>query len=94
MQQLWQFVGLLSVHWLGDFVLQTRWQSQNKSKRVDALLRHIAIYTAILLAGSLVIFGARSFILLVCRNQWHVAFWRRFRNQSHHIAALRSGALA
>ena len=67
MQQLWQFVGLLSVHWLGDFVLQTRWQSQNKSKRVDALLRHVATYTTILLAGSLVIFGAKSLIL------WFVA---------------------
>ena len=63
MQQLWQFVGLLAVHWLGDFVLQTRWQSQNKSKRVDALLRHVATYTTILLAGSFVIFGAASIIL-------------------------------
>jgi hypothetical protein len=67
MPQLWQFVGLLAVHWLGDFVLQTHCQSQNKSKRVDALLRHVATYTAVLLAGSIVLFGAKSSVL------WFVA---------------------
>lgn len=45
---LWQFVALLAVHWLADFVLQTHWQASNKSKRLDALGRHVATYTIVL----------------------------------------------
>lgn len=42
---LWQFVALLAVHWFADFVLQTHWQASNKSKRLDALARHVGTYT-------------------------------------------------
>ena len=52
---------LLAAHWLGDFVLQTHWQATNKSKRSDALLRHVASYTAVLTAA----------LILLCV----VAFW-------------------
>lgn len=48
MTPLWQFVALLAIHWLADFVLQTHWQAQNKSKRWDALLRHVGSYTVVL----------------------------------------------
>jgi hypothetical protein len=57
--QLWQFVALLSFHWIADFVLQSQWMSLNKSKRIDALAIHVAIYTAVLLVGSALIFGVR-----------------------------------
>ena len=45
------------VHWVGDFVLQTHWQSVNKSKRLDALAAHVATYTAVLFLSSMVWFG-------------------------------------
>lgn len=45
-----QFLWLLAAHWVGDFVLQTHWQAQNKSKDIEALLRHVGTYT-VLLAG-------------------------------------------
>ena len=45
---IWQFVALLTVHWIADFVLQTSWQASNKSHRLDALSRHIAVYTIVL----------------------------------------------
>jgi hypothetical protein len=42
---LWQFVALLAVHWVADFVLQTNWQARNKSKSNVALSRHVLVYT-------------------------------------------------
>lgn len=57
MTQLWQFVTLLAVHWVADFVLQTHWQATNKSKNNEALAAHIGIYTLALMIGSAVIFG-------------------------------------
>jgi hypothetical protein len=43
-----QFLALLAVHWVADFVLQTHWQASNKSKRMDALARHVGCYTMVL----------------------------------------------
>lgn len=62
---LWQFLALLAVHWLGDFVLQTHWQASNKSKRMDALLRHVSIYTVVLFGGTVLIFGPQFDLLVV-----------------------------
>src|SRR5215204_3442682 len=45
---IWQFVALLTAHWIADFVLQTSWQASNKSKRLDALSRHVVVYTIVL----------------------------------------------
>ncbi len=36
---------LLSVHFVADFVLQTDWQAQNKSKNWNALGRHVSVYS-------------------------------------------------
>lgn len=41
-------IWLLIAHYVGDYVLQTRWMGNNKSKRLDALALHVAIYTATL----------------------------------------------
>lgn len=49
---IWQFLALLAVHWVADFVLQTHWQASNKSKRLDALFRHVGTYTASLAVGT------------------------------------------
>jgi hypothetical protein len=43
---LWQFLALLAVHWIADFVLQTHWQASNKSKDNAALAVHVINYTA------------------------------------------------
>jgi hypothetical protein len=67
----WQFVALLFVHWVADFVLQSHWMSVNKSKRVDALLLHAATYTGVLLIGAGLILGVRqiwSLVLFVGAN--------------------------
>lgn len=38
-------LGLLTTHFVADFVLQSDWMAQNKSKRWDALALHVAVYT-------------------------------------------------
>jgi len=57
---LWQFVALLTVHWLADFVVQTHWQASNKSKDNVALGKHVGTYTATLAVASVVLFGATA----------------------------------
>jgi len=61
----WQFVALLFVHWVADFVLQSHWMSVNKSKRVDALLLHAATYTGVLLVGAGLILGVHKIASLL-----------------------------
>ena len=44
-----QYSGILLVlitHYVADFVLQTRWMGENKSKNMTAMLAHIFVYTA------------------------------------------------
>jgi hypothetical protein len=36
---------LLTVHFIADFVLQTDWQAQNKSKNWAALFLHVSVYS-------------------------------------------------
>src|SRR5436853_6750643 len=56
MNPLFQFVALLGVHFIADFVLQSHWMASNKSKRFDALFVHVAIYTIVLAMASPLIF--------------------------------------
>lgn len=37
------------LHYIGDFLLQTRWMGENKSKNIVALLMHIIVYSATLI---------------------------------------------
>lgn len=36
------------VHYIADFLLQTRWMGENKSTKNIALLAHIFVYTAVM----------------------------------------------
>jgi hypothetical protein len=53
MHALYGMLWLLVVHFVADFVLQSDWMAQNKSKRNDALALHVTIYTACLMFGSI-----------------------------------------
>jgi hypothetical protein len=64
------YLYLLCIHWFADFVLQTRWQAENKSKNNIALSRHVLVYTTVLfLAGfplvSRVIMNEWSYFVLL-----------------------------
>ena len=43
---LTKIVVVLFLHFVADFIFQTRWQATNKSKRWDALAFHCATYAA------------------------------------------------
>lgn len=79
-----QFAALLVVHFIGDFVLQTHWQASNKSKRLDALLSHVGVYTGMLWLGAWVIFPGPIYniVLFVGINGlahlWQDAFTSRW----------------
>lgn len=90
MTQLWQFVALLGIHWIADFVCQTHWQASNKSKDVVALTRHVASYTAVLAVGAAFLISPWSFwVLFVLLNgtlhwltdyftsRWTSALWAK-----------------
>jgi hypothetical protein len=64
MSFLTQFLILLAIHWLADFVLQTHWQAQNKSKNNEALLQHVSVYTVILTAGAMAVFFTADRVML------------------------------
>lgn len=44
-----------ALHTLADFVFQTRWMAENKSKSLKALSLHIAEYTGIIFIGMILI---------------------------------------
>lgn len=46
---------ILFLHWLGDFVLQTRSMADNKSSSMLALSMHVLAYTSMLLGGLLLL---------------------------------------
>ena len=48
---------IIFIHWISDFVLQTDWQAQNKSKNNFALLSHTSNYTLVWLLPMCLIFG-------------------------------------
>ena len=39
---------LLVAHFVGDFICQTDWMAANKSKRWDALMEHVLVYSTVL----------------------------------------------
>ena len=48
MEFLQLFFILLFGHWLGDFVLQSHWMAQNKSKNLLALGSHVVVYSSVM----------------------------------------------
>lgn len=55
---------LMLAHFVGDFVLQSRWMAENKSRSLRALLLHGGVYSVVLLLFYFI------FTLLGLLNQW------------------------
>ncbi len=60
------FIGLSFLHFLGDFVCQTKWMASNKSKSLEALTLHVFAYSCTLFIG------------LVAAQHWTVNDLSRF----------------
>lgn len=58
------FEGLLMAHLLGDWILQTEWQAENKKRKFHALLIHVVIYHVIVWIILYFGFGLRSLPVL------------------------------
>ena len=53
---------LFFLHWFGDFVCQTRWMADNKSKNLLALTAHVSVYSLVLFTGLLFVHGNNTFL--------------------------------
>lgn len=53
MQYFYGMLWLLVAHFIGDFVLQSDWMAQNKSKSNEALGLHVMVYTLALGVGAI-----------------------------------------
>lgn len=43
---------ILAIHFVADFILQSDWMAQNKSKNIDALTFHVLTYGALFFCWS------------------------------------------
>lgn len=68
-------MGIIILHWIADFVLQTDWQAKNKSKNNLALLLHVFTYTI-----SLAVFGLIFFF-----DSQTIVFWILANGAAHLV---------
>lgn len=57
MINIYVIFGILIIHWLADFVIQTDWQAKNKSSNNKALLTHTFVYSLCWVLFALILFG-------------------------------------
>ena len=86
--------GLL-IHYLGDFALQTHWQATNKSTNVEALSKHVGVYSLvwfIALIPILGVIGSLFFTIITFMAHWLTDYatspftGKAFREQDYHNA--------
>jgi hypothetical protein len=62
---------LFVLHWIGDFVCQTRWMADNKSKNLLALTLHVYVYSFVIFVGLLTVsnyFSIEGFLQFMGAN--------------------------
>lgn len=92
---------LLVVHFIADFVLQTRWMGRNKSSNWQAMAAHIAVYTICLIPFGLLFAIVNGLLHLITdiissrltskfyREKREAAFWAVIgADQLAHVLAL------
>lgn len=48
---VYTFTYLFFIHWLADFVCQSRWMAENKGENPLVLTAHVAVYSLVLFCG-------------------------------------------
>lgn len=66
-------LGILLIHWIADFILQTHWEATNKSSNNEALTSHTLTYTLFWAIPSAIILGnaVNALIFLVITFMAH-----------------------
>ncbi len=80
---------ILFVHWLADFVLQTDWQAQNKSKNNIALTLHVLSYTIVWCFVSLWLLGPAGssvFAIITFITHWFTDYYTSRLNSKLYAA--------
>lgn len=59
---------IMLIHWIADFLCQTRWMAENKSKNLLALSAHVGIYMIVFGAACMPMLGLIPGILFALIN--------------------------
>jgi len=69
---IYEIIGIIFIHWIGDFIAQSDWQANNKSTDNQALVHHTLSYTVIWSLIVMILFfidmdkyGGRSVLLFI-----------------------------
>lgn len=68
---------ILLIHFLGDFALQTHEQATKKSTNIDALTKHVSVYSFIWFLATFTIFGFENvfyFTIITFITHWITDF--------------------
>jgi hypothetical protein len=69
---LWLIAGISVAHYFADFVLQSRWMGENKSKEWKPLLVHIAVYTSFMAVVCFFLLGPIGLVYAVLNGALHL----------------------
>lgn len=95
-------VSMIGLHFIADFILQSQWMAENKSKRLDALTAHCVIYGLCFLVPFGIVFAgvnaglhfavdfvtSRITATLWQKQQWHWFFVVIGADQFIHYSCL------
>lgn len=65
---LFNILLILFIHYFADFICQTRWMAENKSKNVTALTSHVLVYSLVMFLALFGIFEIQSVCIFIGIN--------------------------
>lgn len=89
-----QVIAILLTHWLADFVFQTKWMAENKSKSIWPLTFHCVVYGLILFLGTFT-FASAQWVLIntvlhfsidALTSKLNAYFWERGNSRAFFIS--------
>lgn len=97
-------LGIIVIHFFGDFILQTDWQAKNKSTNWIALLRHTVSYSTVwllfcngysVITGNYLMVALFPLITFICHTitDYFTSRWvkKSFDKQDHHYGFVKIG---
>lgn len=70
---IWVALAIIFIHWVADFVCQTKWQAENKSNDNEALFMHVCSYTGVFSIPALCYLGiCPGYVFLLITFWMHI----------------------